>query len=188
MYDPMGQMLILQPDPRHSPPHSLLPPGSGLYLLTSASENPKAKKSLQSAQLVFLNTPHPLEILSDRAAYGTDGSISRDHDMRSYLKAIRVVIRYELNQIKKSSTEQLNKDRWPLVSPRGGTSGSRLVGSSNLLQNQEHLKFSGSMYNGKQTLKRFSRLVASQHVQMFLLLLVPVRLLLVGAYNALSFS
>ncbi|CAM8930296.1 unnamed protein product [Rhodiola kirilowii] len=189
MYAPMGQLLILQPDPRFSPPHILLPPGSGLYLLTPPSDKPGAtKKSLRSAQLLFLNTPHPLEILSDRAAYGTEGTISRDHDMRSYLKAIRVVIRHELNQVKKARTEQRNKDHWPLVSPRGRTTMDQPTSATNILQQHELVNFSGSLNSKNQSWKRFSRLVASQHVQMFLLLLVPARLLLLDAFNALRFS
>uniref|UniRef100_A0A7N0TUV7 Fungal lipase-type domain-containing protein n=1 Tax=Kalanchoe fedtschenkoi TaxID=63787 RepID=A0A7N0TUV7_KALFE len=186
MYDPMGQLLILQPDPRFSPPHSLLPSGSGLYLLTPPeSDSPCGKKSLRSAQLVFLNSPHPLEILSDRAAYGAEGSIIRDHDMRSYVKAIRVVIHHELNQINKARTEQRNKDRWPLVSPRGG---GQPTSAANFFQQHEQLNFAGALHTGKESLKRFSRLVASQHMQMLVLLVVPARLFLLEAYNTLSFS
>ncbi|CAM8959395.1 unnamed protein product [Rhodiola kirilowii] len=191
MYAPMGQVLILQPDPRFSPPHNLLPPGSGLYILTPATEktSDKDKNSLRSAQLAFLNSPHPLEILSDRAAYGAEGTIMRDHDMRSYLKAVRVVIHHELNQINKTRSEQRNKDRWPLVSPRSRkTKVGQLTWAASICQHRKQLNFSGVIYNGKEPLKRFSRLVASQHMQMFVLLLVPARLLLLGAYNALSFS
>lgn len=190
MYSPMGQLLILQPDPRFSPPHSLLPPGSGLYLLTPTEKEPIAEKSLKSAQLTFLNNPHPLEILSDRAAYGADGTIMRDHDMRSYLKAIRVVIRHELNQFNKAQNEQRKKDIWPLVSPRIRTTVvvGQLTSTASILHREEQLKFFGLMYNGKQSLKRFSRLVASQNMHMFVMLLVPIRMLVLEAFNALSFT
>ncbi|XAR58387.1 hypothetical protein NMG60_11013770 [Bertholletia excelsa] len=72
LYSPMGEFLILQPDEKLSPNHELLPPGSGLYLLNCpASDANDAEKQLRAAQSVFLNSPHPLEILSDRSAYGS---------------------------------------------------------------------------------------------------------------------
>ncbi|KAK6120148.1 hypothetical protein DH2020_046054 [Rehmannia glutinosa] len=87
LYAPMGELLILQPDNKFSPSHDLLPRGSGLYLLTCPdSDITDPEKQIQAAQTVFLNSPHPLEILSDRSAYGSGGSIQRDHDMNSYLK------------------------------------------------------------------------------------------------------
>lgn len=113
----MGEFLILQPDEKISPHHDLLPPGSGLYLLSGHySETKKKDKHLQAAELVFLNSPHPLEILSDRSAYGSGGTIIRDHDMKSYLKALRTVIREELNSIRKARREQ-----WHVVASIGST-------------------------------------------------------------------
>ncbi|KAJ7973042.1 Lipase [Quillaja saponaria] len=98
LYAPVGELLILQPDEKFSPSHHLLPSGSGLYLLSCPLSEPNdAEKQLRAAQLIFLNSPHPLEILSDRSAYGSEGTIQRDHDMKSYLKSVRSVIRQELN-------------------------------------------------------------------------------------------
>ncbi|KAG9134199.1 hypothetical protein Leryth_025443 [Lithospermum erythrorhizon] len=53
-----------------------------------------------------LNSPHPLEILSDRSAYGSSVNIYGDHDMKSYLKCIRNVIRQELNHIRQARKER----------------------------------------------------------------------------------
>lgn len=99
IYAPMGEMVIMQPEEDQAPGHPLLPPGSGLYSLKipsqlgvteNANENPiRLAKELQSAERAFLNVPHPIEILSDRRAYGSDGTIFRDHDCRNYLKALR---------------------------------------------------------------------------------------------------
>ncbi|XP_051141648.1 phospholipase A1 PLIP2, chloroplastic-like [Andrographis paniculata] len=109
LYTPMGEFLILQPDHRFSPSHHLLPPGSGLYLLTCDDESDiaKAEKQIKAAQNAFLNSPHPLEILSDRSAYGSGGTIVRDHDMNSYLKSIRYIIQQELNSTKAKSGGKL---------------------------------------------------------------------------------
>ncbi|CAN7134810.1 unnamed protein product [Brassica rapa subsp. narinosa] len=85
LYSPMGELLILQPDESFSPGHDLLPPGNGLYLLTTGGfeslDEEEEEQRLRAAQTVFLNTPHPLDILSDRSAYGSSGTIQRDHDM-----------------------------------------------------------------------------------------------------------
>ncbi|KAJ6338569.1 hypothetical protein OIU76_008110 [Salix suchowensis] len=87
LYAPMGELLILQPDEKFSPHHHLLPSGSGLYFLNCPlSDTSDAEKQLRTAQIVFLNSPHPLEILRDRSAYGSEGTIQRDHDMNSYFQ------------------------------------------------------------------------------------------------------
>ncbi|CAN8253910.1 unnamed protein product [Cochlearia groenlandica] len=99
LYSPMGKLLILQPSERFSPPHPLLPPGSGLYVLTPTNTD-ESERGLREAKRMFLNSPHPLEILSDRGSYGSEGKIKRNHDMSSYLKALRHVIKKELKQIK----------------------------------------------------------------------------------------
>ncbi|KAK7284592.1 hypothetical protein RJT34_19341 [Clitoria ternatea] len=171
LYAPMGELVILQPDDKFSPSHHLLPSGSGLYVLSGeVSESKDTQKQIQGAQLALMNSPHPLEILSDRSAYGSGGTIQRDHDMNSYLKSVRTVIRQELNQIRKARREQRRKVWWPLLVPRGG------VVSVNMVQ------------TSKETLKRFSRLVSSQsqHMQFFVLFLFPARLLFLGAYNFIS--
>ncbi|KAL5069049.1 hypothetical protein RYX36_019936 [Vicia faba] len=188
LYTPMGELLILQPNEKFSPSHQLLPQGSGLYLLCCPLSEPNdTEKQLQAAQLMFLNTPHPLEILSDRSAYGSGGSIQRDHDMNSYLKTVRSVIRQELNQIRKSMREKRRKVWWPLVLPRR-VDTNIVVGKSVVSINigQRQAPFSGIMKTGKESLKRFSRLIASQHMQLFVLLFFPARMLILGAYSLIS--
>ncbi|KAF5741536.1 hypothetical protein HS088_TW10G00536 [Tripterygium wilfordii] len=112
LYAPMGELLILQPDEKFSPGHDLLPSGSGLYFLSCPlSDSTDAEKQLQAAQMIFLNSPHPLEILSDRSAYGSEGCIQRDHDMSSYLKSVRNVTGAGLGlglswSVRKSSAER----------------------------------------------------------------------------------
>ncbi|KAM2632098.1 hypothetical protein TB1_030785 [Malus domestica] len=190
LYSPMGELLILQPDEKFSPNHHLLPSGSGLYLLSCPlSDGSDAERQLRAAQLVFLNSPHPLEILSDRSAYGSEGTIQRDHDVNSYLKSVRGVIRQELNQIRKSRRQQRRKVWWPLIAPRsvhaGGVIVGRTVASINL--RREQLNFSGVLRTGRESLKRFGRIVASWHMHLFVVLLVPARLLVLGAYSIISF-
>ncbi|KAJ9187858.1 hypothetical protein P3X46_003273 [Hevea brasiliensis] len=172
LYAPMGELLILQPDEKFSPHHHLLPSGSGLYFLTCPlSDDYDAEKLLWAAQTLFLNSPHPLEILSDRSAYGFEGTIKRDHDMNSYLKSVRSVIRQELNCIRKARREHRRKYWWPVV-------------SVNMGQNQ--FNFSCVIRNGRESLKRFSRLVASQHMHLLVVLLFPARLLFLGEYSVVN--
>ncbi|KAI3449412.1 hypothetical protein Pfo_006077 [Paulownia fortunei] len=190
LYTPMGEFLILQPDNKFSPSHDLLPSGSGLYLLTCPeSDVAEAEKQIQAAQAAFLNSPHPLEILSDRSAYGSGGSIQRDHDMNSYLKSIRNVLRQELSRIRKARRERRRKVWWPLVAPRGVNAGiivSRPVMPDNMI-GQGQLNFSGIVQTGRESLKRFSRLVASQHMHLLVVLLFPARLLILGTCSLISF-
>ncbi|CAL0320865.1 unnamed protein product [Lupinus luteus] len=189
LFAPMGELLILQPENKFSPSHPLLPSGSGLYILTCPlSESINTGKTLTAAQLVFLNSPHPLEMLSNRSAYGSGGTIQRDHDMNSYLKTVRSVIRQELNQFRKARREQRRKVWWPLVLP-SGIDGSIVVGRSMVSVNLGHNQylFSGMIKTGRESLKRFSRLVASQHMHLFLLLLFPARFLFLGTYNMTNF-
>ncbi|KAK6937310.1 Fungal lipase-like domain [Dillenia turbinata] len=189
LYAPIGEFLILQPDEKFSPQHDLLPSGCGLYLLSCALSDPKdADKQLRAAQAVFLNSPHPLEILRDRAAYGSEGTIQRDHDMNSYLKSVRSFIRQELNHIRKAKREHRRKLWWPLVTPRGIQTGivvARTLALGNVGQGQ--FNFSGIVQSGRESLKRFSRLVASQHVHLLIVLLYPARLILLGAYSLNNF-
>ncbi|KAL7587464.1 hypothetical protein Lser_V15G41420 [Lactuca serriola] len=178
LYAPMGEFLILQPDAKLSPSHDLLPSGSGLYILRSDDVNfLEAEKQMRAARTVFLNTPHPLEILSDRAAYGSEGAIQRDHDMVSYLVSVQSVIRQELKRVRKVRREHRRRAWWPLVVPRGGIDmvpdghGQNQAAKSNLL--------------GSEALKRFTSLIASQHMNLLVILLLPARLLLVEASNAI---
>ncbi|KAK1279172.1 hypothetical protein QJS04_geneDACA007122 [Acorus gramineus] len=182
LYAPMGELLILQPEEEFSPHHHLLPSGSGLYLLTRpASKDPD--RVLRAAQSVFLNSPHPLEILRDRSAYGPDGSIFRDHDMNSYLRTVRAVIRQDLKQARKADRERRRRLWWPalvahglretVVVERGGSRGQTGF-------------LSGAVRTGRESVKRFGRLVASQHVRMLVVLLFPARLLLLGTLTVVN--
>ncbi|XP_028781939.1 phospholipase A1 PLIP2, chloroplastic [Neltuma alba] len=188
LYTPMGELLILQPEEKFSPGHDLLPPGCGLYLLggLSSESNHHIYRQLLAAQLVFLNSPHPLEILSDRSAYGSGGTIQRDHDMNSYLKSVRSVIRDELHRIRRRRREHRRKVWWPLVAlaPHGIDAGAvvrRSVVSINV--SEAGSAFSGVIKTGRESLKRFSRLVASQHMHLFVVLLFPARLLLTSTFS-----
>ncbi|KAK1292650.1 hypothetical protein QJS10_CPB17g01143 [Acorus calamus] len=182
LYAPMGELLILQPEEDFSPHHHLLPSGSGLYLLTRpASEDPD--RVLRAAQSVFLNSPHPLEILRDRSAYGPEGSIFRDHDMNSYLRSVRAVIRQDLKQARKADRERRRRLWWPALVAHGlretvvvERPGSR--GQTGFL--------SGAVRTGRESVKRFGRLVASQHVRMLVVLLFPARLLLLGTLTVVN--
>ncbi|GAB2217444.1 hypothetical protein Droror1_Dr00000635 [Drosera rotundifolia] len=109
LYSPLGKIFILQPDDRTSPSHPLLPPGTALYELDKTKS-----KSTGSAFRAFLNNPHPLETLSDPAAYGSEGTILRDHDSSNYLMAVNGV----LKQSTKMVVRRVRKERrglWPLL-------------------------------------------------------------------------
>ncbi|CAD6232250.1 unnamed protein product [Miscanthus lutarioriparius] len=117
LYAPMGEVLILQPDERLSPHHHLLPPDSGIYHLAgvdgasasvSASGDGSLSQQLRSALSAFFNSPHPLEILKDGAAYGPRGSVYRDHDVNSYLRSVRAVVRKEARRAR----EEAERGRW----------------------------------------------------------------------------
>ncbi|KAI5599171.1 hypothetical protein BDE02_02G180700 [Populus trichocarpa] len=189
LYAPMGELLILQPDEKFSPHHHLLPSGSGLYFLNCPpSDTSDAEKQLRSAQIVFLNSPHPLEILRDRSAYGSEGTIQRDHDMNSYFKSVRNVIRQELNRIRKARRQHRRKFWLSIVAPHGNDASilvGRPVGFMNMGQNQ--FNFSGILQTGRESLKRFSRLVASQHMHLLVVLMCPARVLLFGAYSTINY-
>ncbi|XP_071937354.1 phospholipase A1 PLIP1, chloroplastic-like [Coffea arabica] len=111
LYSPMGTIFILQPDEMSSPPHPLLPPGNALYALKNTQS-----ANVASALRAFLNTPHPLETLSDPTAYGSEGTILRDHDSRNYLKAVNKVIRQHTRQDIRKARKQRNLLRQLLAS------------------------------------------------------------------------
>ncbi|KAL5700936.1 hypothetical protein ACHQM5_026326 [Ranunculus cassubicifolius] len=192
LYAPMGDILILQPEEKFSPHHHLLPSGSGLYLLTRPISNSvDPEKHLRAAKAVFFNSPHPLEILSDRSAYGSDGTIYRDHDMHSYFKCVLGVIRLELNQIRKTKREHRRKVWWPRVAPQdihGEAVVGRRVDSTTVSWAQVQPSFSGIFHNGRESLKRFSRIVASQHMHLLVVMLFPARLLVLGAFAVTRFG
>ncbi|XP_010559192.1 PREDICTED: uncharacterized protein LOC104827671 [Tarenaya hassleriana] len=158
LYSPMGELLILQPDEKLSPPHPLLPPGSGLYVLSSTyTDTGEAEKELRAAKRMFLNSPHPLEILSDRSAYGSEGIIKRDHDMSSYLKALKHMIRQELKRMK---VEQEHR--------------------------RVNFFLAAILRRGRESLKLASGIVASRGLQLVVMLFLPVRWLVVGVYGVIS--
>lgn len=108
----MGKLFILQPDEKSSPPHPLLPPGSALYALHDTS-SPLTKTAIRA----FLNSPHPIETLSDPTAYGSEGTIIRDHDSSNYLKAVNEVIRQHTRLVVRKARKQRNQ-MWPLLTSR----------------------------------------------------------------------
>lgn len=111
LYSPLGKLFILQPDERTSPPHPLLPPGSALYALdkTKCGFSP-------SAVTAFINRPHPLHMLSYPSAYGSQGTILRDHDSSNYLKAVNGVLRRQKKPktVRRKETREGNQ-LWPLL-------------------------------------------------------------------------
>ncbi|KAI3681849.1 hypothetical protein L6452_36654 [Arctium lappa] len=109
LYTPLGKMFILQPDEKSSPHHPLLPRGSALY----AMENTQCG-STKNALRSFLNSPHPIETLQHPSAYGSDGTILRDHDSSNYLKAVNGIIRQHTKMFIKKPREQRNL-LWPLL-------------------------------------------------------------------------
>ncbi|XP_058095981.1 phospholipase A1 PLIP1, chloroplastic isoform X1 [Magnolia sinica] len=113
LYSPMGQLYILQPDEKSSPPHPLLPSGSGLYALDNAQGSSPA--GIASALRAFLNSPHPLDTLSDPTAYGSEGTILRDHDSSNYLKAVNGVLRQHTKWVVRRSRRQRLHHWWPLL-------------------------------------------------------------------------
>nr|XP_043638439.1 phospholipase A1 PLIP2, chloroplastic-like [Erigeron canadensis] len=163
LYAPMGEFLILQPDAKLSPNHELLPPGSGLYVLRSqASNTDVAKKQTRAAQSLFLNTPHPLEILSDRCAYGSDGAILRDHDVDTYLTSIRSVISQELKRVRRMRRQQRQQSWWHMV---------------RVNQSEVKLWVDGGI-------EWLRMVVAPQNMHLVMLLLVPyIRLLIIEVCN-----
>ncbi|CAL4957455.1 unnamed protein product [Urochloa decumbens] len=115
LYAPMGEVLILQPEERLSPHHHLLPPDSGIYHLGGASSSSRSNDEaslpqLRSALSAFFNSPHPLEILKDGGAYGPRGTVYRDHDVNSYLRSVRAVVRKEARRAREAE-----RDRWRLL-------------------------------------------------------------------------
>ncbi|KAJ8444721.1 hypothetical protein Cgig2_030395 [Carnegiea gigantea] len=109
LYSPLGKIFILQPAKRLSPSHPWLPPGCALYSLDNA-QPANAAMALKA----FLNTPHPLQTLSDPTAYGSEGTILRDHDSSNYAKALNGV----MGQYTKMALREVRKERhliWPLI-------------------------------------------------------------------------
>ncbi|KAK8702270.1 hypothetical protein V6N13_020631 [Hibiscus sabdariffa] len=101
----------------------------------SIVSNDDEEKLLWTAQRVFFNSPHPLEILRDRSTYGSKGTIQRDHDMNSYLKCVQGVIRQELKRIRKIGRVHRRKVWWPLILPCEINDGDIILGRSRATMN-----------------------------------------------------
>ncbi|RDY00689.1 hypothetical protein CR513_16092, partial [Mucuna pruriens] len=110
LYTPLGKIFILQPDVKTSPPHPLLPPESAFYAL----DNTKCGYS-PSVLRTFLNQPHPIDTLSNPTAYGSEGTILRDHDSSNYLKAINGVLRQHSKILDRRLRKQRINQLWPLL-------------------------------------------------------------------------
>ncbi|XP_068655879.1 phospholipase A1 PLIP1, chloroplastic-like [Aristolochia californica] len=110
LYSPLGKLFILQPDESSSPSHPLIPPGSGFYSLDDSKTASPA-----SALRTFFNNPHPLETLSDPTAYGSEGTILRDHDSSNYLKAINRVLRQHTKWLVRQWRKERLHHWWPLL-------------------------------------------------------------------------
>ncbi|XP_074263390.1 phospholipase A1 PLIP1, chloroplastic [Silene latifolia] len=109
LYSPVGQTFIIQPREKLSPSHPMLPPGCGLYTFDNTRH-----ETAMIAFRTFLNTPHPLETLSDPKAYGSEGTIIRDHDSNNYKTAVSDVLR----QYRKFAFRKVRQERhlvWPLI-------------------------------------------------------------------------
>lgn len=139
MYATMGKMLIVQPEQQQAPHHPLLPPGGALYevrhpkhdiyqdtLKDPHSQTMAMAKEVRSAERSFLNTPHPLEILIDPASYGSEGTISRDHDCASYVRALNTALKKEFRKFRRLDRDQ-KRIRTPLKRSKSGKRYSRPV-------------------------------------------------------------
>ncbi|KAF9617851.1 hypothetical protein IFM89_039033 [Coptis chinensis] len=113
LYTPLGQLFILQPDEKSSPHHPLLPIGSALYELDKSQSSCYA--GVASALRAFFNSPHPLETLSDPTAYGSEGTILRDHDSSNYLKAVNGILREHTKSVVRRTRRERLDHLWPLL-------------------------------------------------------------------------
>ncbi|KAJ3704118.1 hypothetical protein LUZ61_007823 [Rhynchospora tenuis] len=113
LYSPLGKTYIVQPDEKLSPPHPFLPEGPAFYMLEQ--QYAPSKSTFASAIHAFLNSPHPLETLSDMKAYGSDGTILRDHESSNYFRAIDGVLRLHTRKVVSRSEEERLANWWPLL-------------------------------------------------------------------------
>ncbi|XP_004494811.1 phospholipase A1 PLIP1, chloroplastic isoform X2 [Cicer arietinum] len=113
LYSPMGKIFILQPDEKTSPPHPLLPSENAFYALDSTIHGYSSR-----VLSTFLNQPHPIETLSDPTAYGSEGTILRDHDSSNYLKAVNGILIQHSKTLVGRVRKQRIDELWPtLTSP-----------------------------------------------------------------------
>ncbi|CAM0881734.1 unnamed protein product [Alopecurus aequalis] len=89
LYTPIGATYILQPDGKASPHHPFLPKCAGLFRVDPEERAKRPDRTVVASALrAFLNSPHPLETLSDLSAYGAEGAILRDHESGNYFRAL----------------------------------------------------------------------------------------------------
>jgi hypothetical protein len=89
LYTPIGATYILQPDGKASPHHPFLPKGAALFRVDPEGRAKRPDRTVVASALrAFLNSPHPLETLSDLSAYGAEGAILRDHESGNYFRAL----------------------------------------------------------------------------------------------------
>lgn len=159
---------------------------------------------MRAAQRAFLNQPHPLEIISDPGAYGSEGSIAKHHDPRNYSKAINGVLRQEMRRWRRVQRERRRQLWWPLVS--ADAAGAISKGANLGVQKKKHGASKGVTSQGmcgpsglqshfvsdlsagratfpvsgsgdlKGRFSRYKSLIASQHMQMGLLVLLTAKL------------
>ncbi|KAJ4955076.1 hypothetical protein NE237_011859 [Protea cynaroides] len=113
LYSPMGQLYILQPDDKLSPSHPLLPSGSALFAFDKTKCESEAV--IRGALTAFLNSPHPLETLSDPKAYGSQGTICRDHTSNNYLRVLSWVLWQQTKLAVRQTREQRLHTLWPIL-------------------------------------------------------------------------
>lgn len=163
----------MQPDEKFSPEHHFLPPGSGLYRLCGGHESASSVIStahkLRVAVMAFLNSPHPLDMLGSKSAYGSEGTIYKHHDM---ISCTLCLMRLELTCLK----EQRKYFWWPLVVVSQFKALVALVYALHPAS-LVGVSFAGLMQMGRNSFWRVSSNVASFRLPL-VLLLIPVRFLL----------
>ena len=114
LYSPLGKTYILQPDDQSSPFHPMLPPEAALYVLDGKNiAGSSSRATTKSALRAFVNSPHPLETLSDPRAYGSEGTILRDHDCSNYVKALNALLRQHTKSVRRRSRKHPRNRWWP---------------------------------------------------------------------------
>lgn len=167
---------------------------------------PSRAIQVRAAQRAFLNQPHPLEIISDPGAYGPEGTIAKHHDPRNYSTAINSVLRQEMRRWRRVQRERRRQLWWPLVgadaagamskgaslgvskeqgAPKGmcGPPGlSHFVSDLSAGRSPFPVSASGDL---KGRLGRYKSLIASQHMQMGLVVLVTARLFIEQGFGVI---
>ncbi|KAK1364246.1 phospholipase A1 PLIP1, chloroplastic [Heracleum sosnowskyi] len=67
-----------------------------------------------NALMAFLNSPHPLDTLKNITAYGSNGTLLRDHDSSNYLKAVNGVLRHHKTAVTRTARRQRSL-LWPIL-------------------------------------------------------------------------